>query len=206
MACVGGLLLLPPCLYILYGRRVLAFASFPIYGDKNTISGLAGLAVLLAWCSCDTVGRPVCRSGARPVGRHRSCPSSSCGVVIIGSSLAAACLLLAHRLGLRCRNLGGGVLASPTSAGVVLLAVSFGGSGGVLVSCGVLFVLACLAMVSYRPPPRSIRQDGRGDAASAFLRRGSFSSVSRRRVFLARLCLLSYTCRRGGACDMVVMV
>lgn len=89
----GASFLRPRCLYILYGLRVLFFASFPIYGDENTISGLAGLAVLLAWCSC--VGRLSPRLSARYSPRRSSfvpTPSSWDGVVIIGSSLAAACL------------------------------------------------------------------------------------------------------------------
>lgn len=95
-----GLLACHRCLYILYGRRAPALASFPIYGDENTISGLAGLAVLLAWCSCVGRRRLVCRPVVLPVGR-RSCPVVVCGVVVIGPSLSVACLSHAHRLGLR---------------------------------------------------------------------------------------------------------
>lgn len=70
---------------------------------------------------------------------------------------------------------------------------------------GVLFVLACLAMVPYRHPPRSIRQDGRGDAASTFLRRGSFSSAPRRRWFLLGFVFPFYPCRQGCVCDAALM-
>lgn len=161
----GASFLCPRCLYILYGHRVLVFTSFPIYGYENTISGLAVLAVLLAWCSCDVVGRFVGRSGVRLVGRRLFLLRRR-GTVSL--SLGHRLPLLAYSLHLVsvCDAVGAAVFSLRPSAGVVMLAVSLGWSGGgVFVPCCVLFVLACLAMVPYRPPPRFIRQDGRGDAA-----------------------------------------
>lgn len=119
---VSGLRSFAPVACIYYTTDVFSPSSLsPSCGDENTISGLAGLAMLLAWCSC--VGR---RSPRRS--SFVPTPSSWDGVVIIGSSLAAACLPPASRLGLRCRGCDG-VLAS-SSAGVMMLAVSLGGSDG----------------------------------------------------------------------------
>ena len=111
------------------------------------------------------------------------------GVVIIGSSPAAACLLPASRLGLRCRGYGG-VLTS-SSAGAVLLAVSLDGSGGgVLVPRGAFRACLACGVVSPSSPFYPTRRAGRG--VSAFRRRGSFPSVSRRCVF-----------RFGSACFLI---
>lgn len=149
----------PPCLNLLYDRRVLALVSSPIYGDENTISGLAVLAVLLAWCSC--VGRRSPRLSVRGSPRRSSfvpTPSSWDGVVIIGSSLAAACL-------------------------------------------------SCLSPRFAVPVRRRSRfallQDGQGDAASAFRRRGRGVPIGFSSACGSGLVLLapSYPYRRGGGCD-----
>lgn len=140
--------------------------------------------------------RPVLRHGGRgvalrrlsPVGfvvRSRCLPCVGCGVVSAWRVIISS---RSRRWGVLCGLYGVPCCLPYRPAGRV----------SVFSSLVVFIMLACLA-IPYRPPPRSIRQAGRG---VVFLRSGgvggAFPSVSRRRGFLARLCLLSYPCRRGG--------
>ena len=88
--------------------------------------------MLLAWCSCDSRRslRPSPRVFALSVGcRSFPVPVVVVGVIVIGSSLAAACLSLPHRLGLRAGR-GGVVLASPLCVCRAACRIVPGGSGG----------------------------------------------------------------------------
>lgn len=201
MVCVGASFLCSRCLYILYGRRVLAFASFPIYGDENTIPwscwpcGAACLDVLRV------VGRPVvrlvCRLVVRPVGRRLFLPrrrgryrSSS------GHRFPAACLSCRSPRSAvpvvrwRCSRF---VLCGCRDACRIVCPMGLAAAccGGVLVLV-MLFVLACLA-IPYRHPPRPIDKPG-----GAMLRRSGgvlSAGASHRRGFLVWFCLPSYPYR-----------
>lgn len=126
------------------------------------------------------------------------------GVVIIGSSLVAVCLSSSHRLGLRLRCLGCGRLASPSPCVCRIASADWAAACSSLVA---FFVLAWRA-VPYRLPPRSIRQDGRCDAASTFLRRGGRSHRVLVGVgfWLGFACLfLSMSAGRGLRCGVVAV-
>lgn len=160
--------------------------------EMKTQSRVVGVGCLLYVPACRLSPRRSVRGSPR-----RS--SLLLPVVVVSSSSGHRWPLLACPLPLAsvCDTEGGAAVFSlRLLVGVVRLVVScLAGRAAAGSSPVVLFVLACLA-VSYRPPPRSIRQAGRGDAAddpAAWVVLIGSSAAE----FRLGLAFPFYPCRRG---------